>query len=633
MADQSFLALSRLRVLRNAHVVYDQAFHRGVNIIRGENGSGKSTIADFIFYILGGEFDDWKDAAGRCTEVQAEIETARGKLSLRRDIGKKLTPIRVFFGPFDQAQEHALEGWETFPIRRQEARESFSQVMFRSMTIPEAQSEGASNITMHQLLRLLYSDQRTPATRLFRFESFDTQNIREAVGDLVCGVSGYEMYEANLSLRDLQNDFDDISRRLSALISALPSEEKLNSPEVIRSRLRELAIERTSVSEEIENADQLIDPTKAKEFLKERRDAYEELQGVKKKVSDLEFSIQKNELELAELNQFLEFLLELVEKITLDEQTEAAIGGIEFTHCPACLKPLLPPDSVHQCAVCGSETDPENDKSRYNQIRLDLEIQIRESRQLIEGKSIARAKEASELRRFNREYAQELSEFSIRYDLSSSPREAFLATKNQRLGQIEREAEYLESSLETAEEIQRLSSRKAELQAEIQTLKDRLEALNMQAQKRRRTAFTNISDYAAMLLKSDLDRQAEFMNAQSVTLDFRDDAIFVDGKMNFAESSNVYLKNSAIFGLFLAAGHDQKFFHPRFLLLDNIEDKGMEVERSHLFQRLVVEHATEIKIPYQVIYTTSMMNPDLELDDYTIGPHYNHEKRSLNLLS
>lgn len=633
MADQSFLALSRLRVLRNAHVVYDQDFHRGVNIIRGENGSGKSTIADFIFYILGGEFDDWKDASGRCTEVQAEIETARGKLTLRRDVEKKQTPIRVFFGSFDQAEEHALEGWETFPIRRSESRESFSQVMFRSMVIPEAQSEGASNITMHQLMRLLYSDQRTPAPRLFRFESFDTQNIREAVGDLVCGISGYEMYEANLALRGLQNDFDEVSRRLSALIAALPSDDKLNSPEVIRSRLRGLVVERTNVSQEIENADQFDDPSKTKEFLQERRDAQAKLQRTKKMVSEFEASIQRNEMELVELHQFVDFLEDLAGKVNRDERTQAAIGGIEFTHCPACLKPLQPPEGEHHCVVCGVPVDPEDEKSRYNQIRLDLEIQIRESRQLIDSKSIARTKEVSDLRRLNREFAQELTEFSIKYDLSSAPREAFLATKNQRLGQIDREAEYLESSLERAEEIQSLSARKADLQADIQTLRDRLAALTAQAQKRRRIALTSISDYATMLLKSDLDRQAEFMNAQSVTLDFRDDAIFVDGKMNFAESSNVYLKNAAIFALFLAAGHDPQFFHPRFLLLDNIEDKGMEVERSHLFQRLIVEHATEITMPFQVIYTTSMMNPELELDDYTIGPHYTHENRSLNLIS
>ena len=88
-----------------------------------------------------------------------------------------------------------MDSWERFPIRRHAARESFSQVMFRSMLIPEAKSEGAANVTMHQVLRLCYSDQRTPASRLFRFEPFDTQSIRVAVGDLLCGVSGYEIYE------------------------------------------------------------------------------------------------------------------------------------------------------------------------------------------------------------------------------------------------------------------------------------------------------------------------------------------------------------------------------------------------------------------------------------------------------
>lgn len=45
--------LKRLRVMQGGDPVYDQSFHTGVNIIRGENGSGKLTIADFIFYVLG----------------------------------------------------------------------------------------------------------------------------------------------------------------------------------------------------------------------------------------------------------------------------------------------------------------------------------------------------------------------------------------------------------------------------------------------------------------------------------------------------------------------------------------------------------------------------------------------------
>ena len=141
-----------------------------MNIIRGENGSGKSTIADFIFYVLGGEFGNWKTAAALCDQVQAELVTQGGVISVRRDVGKSLTPMQLFFGPMAEAEKHGLDGWEAYPIRRSESRESFTQILFRASGIPEAQSQGASNITINQILRLLYSDQRTPSAFLFRYE-------------------------------------------------------------------------------------------------------------------------------------------------------------------------------------------------------------------------------------------------------------------------------------------------------------------------------------------------------------------------------------------------------------------------------------------------------------------------------
>ena len=629
MADLSFFRLNRMRIMCCSVAVYDQKFHAGVNIIRGENGSGKSTIADFIFYILGGEYEDWKDAAGQCEEVQAEIETPRGKLTLRRDVEKRTTPIKVYFGPMENADSHALDGWEVFPIRRQERQESVSQLLFRSMLIPETQSEGASNVTMHQLMRLLYSDQRTPAPRLFRFELFDTKDIREAVGDLVCGISGYELYEINLKLRDLENEFGEISRQLSALINALPTEEQLNKSGAIQAHVKSLEEEKLRVTGEVEQVDNLVNQGEVSEFLKQRNKALNELIRGKKKVSELEFLINRNEHELSDLREFMQYLGDLLVKVGIAEKTYRAIGSIEFTHCPACLSELSVATDLHTCNVCGSPTNPDEDKARYNQIRLDLEIQTRESKQLVDEKIVYLNRSKVELRRLYKGYAQELSEFSINYDLSTSPREAFLAARNQRIGQIGREIEYSVRTLDIAEKIQRLSTRKGELQEEIQNFKDRREALTSHARKRRSKALTKTSYMAGNLLRHDLERQTEFRSAQKVELNFRDDAIFVDGKMNFAESSNVFLKNAAIFGMFLAAGRDTGFFHPRFVLLDNIEDKGMEVTRSHLFQKLIVETATEVDVPHQVIFTTSMMNPELELDDYVIGPHYTHDRRAL----
>src|SRR3954451_10981089 len=115
---RSFLALKRVRVMAGSSVEYDQEFHHGVNVIRGENSSGKSTIADFIFFGLGGEFDRWKDAASRCTAVRLEVETASSILTLHRAIGGKLEPVSVYFGPLADSLEADIGAWQRFPIRR-----------------------------------------------------------------------------------------------------------------------------------------------------------------------------------------------------------------------------------------------------------------------------------------------------------------------------------------------------------------------------------------------------------------------------------------------------------------------------------------------------------------------------------
>ncbi|WP_196232124.1 ATP-binding protein [Rhizobium etli] len=173
-------------------MAYDEWFHRGVNIIRGENGSGKSTIADFIFYGLGGEFDRWKDAAQNCSAVRIEVETEQSVLTVQRAVGGKQEPILVYYGSLEASLDKGIDEWQRVPIRRPASGLdlSFTQIMFRAAGIPEAPNAANSNITMHQLLRLLYADQQTPPGKLFRFESFDTREIRETVGQLVIGVNG-----------------------------------------------------------------------------------------------------------------------------------------------------------------------------------------------------------------------------------------------------------------------------------------------------------------------------------------------------------------------------------------------------------------------------------------------------------
>jgi hypothetical protein len=623
------LILNKLRILCRGNIVYEQPFHEGVNIIRGLNGSGKSTIADFIFFILGGEFDDWKDAASRCDEVHAEIETAVGKLTLRRVTESKTAPVEVFFGNIEKANNSALEGWHRFPIRRNKGKESFSQVLFRSLNIPETTSEGSANITMHQLLRLAYSDQRTPASRLFRYESFDTQAIRAAVGDLICGISGYEVYESNLRLRSLEKDLVDASQRLSGLLKALPRDNSLQTVMSIASAISDLTIERKALEQEIQFVDDHIVSGETKQYLSERSLAQKKIAKEREKLFSLDETMSDLKLEIKDIFDFRVYLKDLFSKLNLSEASLRAFGSIDFVHCPGCGQ-ALEHHTPELCSVCRRKTNPEEELSRYNQIRLDLEIQIRESKQLLEQKESEHLDAKNQLRLLRSVHEKSFSEFEMKYSGSNGPRESFLAERTSRIGHINAEIKFLTNNLSIAEEVDKLSEQKAELQVAVDNARQLNQELSKSAGKRRSKALGSISDIAVSFLRADFKRQDEFEVATRVDLNFENDAISVDGKLNFAESSNVFLKNTAILSTFLAALSDDDFFHPRFLLLDNIEDKGMEEARSHLFQKLIVERSTEMEKPFQIIFTTSMMNPELELEDYVIGDSYTKEVKTLN---
>jgi hypothetical protein len=78
--------ISKMIVIKRGHPVYDEAYCLGVNIIRGANSTGKSTIADLIFYGLGGDVVKWKDEAGSCDSVYVETFMNGVPITLRRDI-------------------------------------------------------------------------------------------------------------------------------------------------------------------------------------------------------------------------------------------------------------------------------------------------------------------------------------------------------------------------------------------------------------------------------------------------------------------------------------------------------------------------------------------------------------------
>lgn len=626
----SFFALKRLRVTSEAGVAYDERFHRGVNIIRGENSSGKSTISDFIFFGLGGEFDRWKDAAAQCKAVYLEIEAAESTLTVRRNVGGKQEPVLIYYGGMDEALDKSIDTWHQLPIRRPASGKdlSFTQVIFRAAGIPEAPNVGNSNITMHQILRLLYADQQTPAGKLFRFETFDTRDIREAVGQLLIGINGYELYDGQIKLRELNAEYSEKDRLYQAALMGLPSSEGLTSIATLEKRIGELSENKERILQQIDNVDALVGEDQSDEFVSDRRAMQARLRKLAKKLNAMEQRTLDLNDENEEIKQFLDRLTEQMAVLDGAEDLSERLGSIEFQYCPACLKKLNDTDGLH-CIVCHEVIDQDTAKSKYFEIKIDNELQIRESQQLLKSKAAELEELHGELRGYRREYSTNLAEFAARYDVSNSPRESFLAERNKLVGRLERQLANLEELRASLERIDALSKERALLNDEISHLDARLKRLAAVATSRLFKAMNSVGAIGRRLLTEDLPRENSFENPGTFSINFGDDAMLVDGKMNFAESSNVVLKNSAILSLLLAASYDSEFWHPKFLLMDNVEDKGMEMERSHNFQRIIVDESEKVRFPHQIIFTTSMLDPKLEGSAYTVGPKYTRENKTL----
>ena len=259
-------------------------------------------------------------------------------------------------------------------------------------------------------------------------------------------------------------------------------------------------------------------------------------------------------------------------------------------------------------------------------------MQINQSRLLQEERQKDLQKLDAELQVVDRKWASLNARYALLNRLPSTEFRADARKLYGRAGYLERQLENLSEKASVIERIEALSDAKKRLNAEILDLKHTIEAGERVQRNQLSRAYSAISDNTVALLRRDLDRQDLFQNAQSVTFSFGDDRLAVNGESFFSASSMVFLRNSFFAAFFKSSLEDPKFRHPRILLMDTIEDKGMEPERSHRFQSLLREISENSRVDHQIIYATAMLEPSLQESDFIVDRFYTHENRTLNIL-
>lgn len=632
MQLKPYLVLKRLVIESNEGiVVYDQTFHNGLNIIRGNNSSGKSTIANFIFYSLGGDFQRWTPEARACRWVYAETELSGAVLTLRRHITDQgQQPMDIFWGDYEESMKIGLPGWKQFPYKQTQSKESFSTVLFSALGFPEVTTAEESKITMHQVLRLVYIDQDSPTRNLFRAETFDDPITRRTIAELLLGVYDDSLYLDRLALRvakqesaEKQQEFNAIKRIFGASGQEIDSTRIQQEIEGTRNLLVKLEKEQQALRVKRVEARRNSTP----QIVRLSADMGE----LKQAVNDLVTEIQQMELDIADSREFIDTLRKKLKALDESVATRHALGQITLEYCPLCLNPLAEAADEGHCLLCKQPLSSDIDKTFGKRLQLEIRQQIRESEKLLHEKERTLSKRRSDLAPL----VERLNLAQRNLDLLEREH---TSTREQRLddlliekGRMENRVEVLVQQLEAVKELERLRAELEALASTIKRLEDQIAIRQDAGAENYAIALSAIKDIARRVLHRDLNYQAEFQLAVEVEVDFAADSYSLDGQTSFSASSLVYLKNAVRFAVFFGSLELANFRYPRFILCDNTEDKGMQMDRSQNFQRIIKEFSESYNVQHQIILTTSMIDPSLNNDSYCIGDFYNATNKSLSM--
>jgi hypothetical protein len=267
-------------------------------------------------------------------------------------------------------------------------------------------------------------------------------------------------------------------------------------------------------------------------------------------------------------------------------------------------------------------------------MQLELEMQVKESTDILqekESKIIELESQAKQIERDLNVAQRAIDEFVNKSRSSVDNKfDKLFEVK----GQLMADIGFFQKQLQLIESYEAYKVQQYALRNSIERLTSTIERMQEIQRRNVSAAYSRIQYYTLELLKGDGAYEEKFRNGQSVVVDFARNTFYLDGRNRFSASSMVLLKNCVRFAIFFTSLELPHFRYPKFILSDNMEDKGMVEARSKNFQKNVVLLANSEKfngIEFQIIFSTSMVAEELNIPEYTVGPFYNSGSKTLNI--
>jgi len=288
----------------------------------------------------------------------------------------------------------------------------------------------------------------------------------------------------------------------------------------------------------------------------------------------------------------------------------------------------------NHCKLCKQPLEEEAEKANAKRLLQEMQIQVKESSKLLEQKEKKYEEFQGQLPLLIERLRNSQKELDSSINNPQSTRDERIDNLLVSKGFIESEVENLTKHLQIVELIEQLKSEISDLTKETKELKLSISEKENDQKYKYSLVINKIREIAISILRKDLPRQDEFRTGKIVEIDFLRDSFTLDGNNNFSASSKTYFKNAVIFSIFFASLEFDFMRYPRFIICDNMEDKGMEKERTQNFQELITSISNdylEKEKSHQIIFTTSMVSDELNDSEYCVGEDYNTDNKTLKV--
>lgn len=590
-------------------------FESGLNIILGNNGSGKTTFCDLLYYALGGDVYQFKkDSSEPHREiisdtnnyVELKIYIDNTEYSLKRKIGDNNISIKYTINKKDI--------FEYYPIyRNNQSPYIFSDWLLKHLQIKNIKLyDGYRSyiINIKDLIRLIYHDQNTNPQKIYKNPNRDdfiqnSEFIRKVIFELLMGENYDEYYEAMNNFRSLEvkrtqaksvlDDYrkivEEIRKDCSIEYNVKFAIENLHKNKKL---LEQYLIHREAIKNNLNktNYDEQIYSLRQKLVINE-----DNLQIISDKIKFNELEI----ISMRDIERTTDIEIKQLKKIIY---TNEQMSIFAFNTCPWCLKELPEQKDKDMC-YCGNKIEEDE--------KIIFEYNTDEYKTILKSKMKSLetiTQSINDILLENNELYKKRDLILCEYESIKNKIKSYLKEYNNPINF--QTIDYIDNKISiTKNEI-------SQLEEYIKT-EQKLEDLTQQYE------YTNNQYQQQKLLKDKLENEAkldiyskinsfnfkykELMtnsleDCKTASIDIDDYMPIIDDGCYKEKSASVHTRLMYFYTLLYMSLKYKNIKFPHFLLIDTPDTNG--IDTNNLKRAILQLKNTEISgIDYQVILTTS----------------------------